>query len=115
ISGLVVDHVKSAAGLFREIAAVLAPQGHAVIAAVHPDMQRMTGSNLEIAASAQDAIRIPGCLHEVDDLLAAARRAGLTLIAKDEPAVTPAMLEQRPEWRRKLGCPALLLLMLAKG
>jgi len=115
ISGLVVDHVASAVRLFTEIGSVLTPQGHAVIAAVHPLMQRMTGSDIEIAASAENAIHIPGCLHEVEDLLAAARHAGLTVIAQDEPAVTPAMLEHRPEWRRKLGCPALLLLALAKG
>ena len=114
VSGLVIDHVASAAQLFTGIASVLAPQGRAVIAAVHPDMQRMTGSDIEIAASDQDAIRIPGCLHEVEDLLTAARHAGLMLIVKDEPSITPAMVEHRPQWRRKLGCPALVLLMLAK-
>jgi ubiquinone/menaquinone biosynthesis C-methylase UbiE len=114
VSGLVIDHVASAQDLFREIAVVLTGQGHAVIAAVHPAMQRITGSDIEVAASDQDAIHIPGRLHEVDDLLAAARLAGLTLVAKDEPPVTPAMLEHRPQWRRKLGCPALVLLVLGK-
>ena len=115
ISGLVIDHVASAKDLFKEIAVVLAPQGHAVIAAVHPDMQRITGSDIVVAASDQYVIRIPGCLHEVEELLTAARHAGLTLIAKDEPPVTPAMLAHRPQWRRKLGCPALVLLVLAKN
>jgi ubiquinone/menaquinone biosynthesis C-methylase UbiE len=115
ISGLVIDHVASAERLFREIAFVLTSQGHAIIAAVHPAIQRITGCDIEIAADTHDAIRIPGCLHEVDDLLEAARHAGLTLIAKEEPEVTAAMLERRPDWRKKLRCPMLLLLVLAKG
>jgi ubiquinone/menaquinone biosynthesis C-methylase UbiE len=114
MSGLVIDHVASAEQLFQEIAGVLTASGRAVVAAVHPDMQRITGWDIEIAAPDQDAIHIPGCLHEVEHLLTAARRAGLTVMAKDEPPITPAMVEHRPGWTRKVGCPALLLLALVK-
>ena len=112
MSGLVVDHVASAERLFDDIAAVLGRGGNAVMAAVHPEMQRITGSDIEI--SMEDRLRIPGHVHEVADLLAAIRKAGLTVTAMEEPHVTAAMLEHRPEWKRKIGRPALLLLALAK-
>lgn len=114
ISGLVIDHVPSPEHLFQEVARVLKAAGRAVVSAVHPDMQRITGCDIEIAADDQATIRIPGRLHEVEDLLTAARRAGLTVMAKEEPPVSPAMVERRPGWKRKLGCPALVLLALAK-
>jgi len=82
------------------------------MAAVHPEMQRITGSDIEL--SREDRLRIPGHVHEVADLLAAVRQAGLTVTAMEEPPVTAAMLERRPEWKRKVGRPALLLLALAK-
>ena len=112
MSGLVVDHVASAERLFDDIATVLGRGGNAVMAAVHPEMQRITGSDIEI--SREDRLRIPGQVHEVADLLAAIRKAGLTVTAMEEPHVTAAMLEHRPEWKRKIGRPALLLLALAK-
>jgi ubiquinone/menaquinone biosynthesis C-methylase UbiE len=114
MSGLVIDHVASAERLFAGIAAVLTPNVNAVITAVHPHMQRLIGCEIEITASDRNTIRIPGRLHEVDHLLAAARCAGLAIVAMDEPRVTAAMVEHRPAWSRKLGCPALLLLALRK-
>jgi ubiquinone/menaquinone biosynthesis C-methylase UbiE len=112
MSGLVVDHVASVQRLFLEVAAVLRSGGNAVIASVHPEMQRITGSDIEI--SRHDSLRIPGHVHEVDDLLAAVRKAGLAVTAVEEPPVTAAMVAHRPDWKRKVGRPALLLLELAK-
>ena len=110
--GLVVDHIASPLRLFGEVAAALRTGGMGVMAAVHPEMQRITGSDIEI--SSEDTLRIPGHVHEVDDLLAAVRKARLTVTALEEPAVTAEMLDHRPEWKRKIGRPALLLLSLAK-
>ena len=114
MSGLVVDHLASAEQLFDEIARLLTPNGHAVVAAVHPDMQRLTGRHLTIQDGTPEAIHIPGHVHEVQDLLAAVGDAGLTVTAMEEPPVTSAMIEHRPAWKHKIGRPALLLLALAK-
>lgn len=111
--GLVVDHIASPLRLFGEVAAALRTGGMGVMAAVHPEMQRITGSDIEI--SGDDTLRIPGHVHEVRDLLAAMRKTGLTVTAMEEPPVTAAMLEHRPGWKRKIGRPALLLLALTKN
>jgi SAM-dependent methyltransferase len=114
MSGLVVDHIASAEQLFDEIATLLTPNGQAVVAAVHPDMQRVTGPDIKIQGGEPEAIHIPGHMHEVHELLAAVSDAGLAVVAMDEPPVTSAMLEHRPAWKNKIGRPALLLLALAK-
>jgi ubiquinone/menaquinone biosynthesis C-methylase UbiE len=113
MSGLVIDHVASPDQLFREIAAVLGKAGRAVVAGVHPDMQRLTGADIDVAGN-EGAVRIPGHIHEVADLVAAAKGAHLTADAIEEPCVTPAMVARRPAWECKLGCPALVLLALVK-
>ena len=115
MSGLVIDHVASIEQLFRELCTVLAPDGHAVVAAVHPDMQRLTGSDIEIPTVDQKTIHIPGHVHEVEHLLTAAREAGMTVIAMDEPRITPLMLKHRPDWTKKVGHCALVLLALGKS
>jgi 2-polyprenyl-3-methyl-5-hydroxy-6-metoxy-1,4-benzoquinol methylase len=114
MSGLVVDHMASAEQLFEEIATLLTPNGHAVVAAVHPDMQRLTGPHITIQEGKPEAIHIPGHMHEVPDLLAAIANAGLAVVAMEEPRVTSAMIEHRPIWKHKTGRPALLLLTLTK-
>jgi SAM-dependent methyltransferase len=114
MSGLVIDHIASAGQLFREMSSVLRVRGHAVVVAVHPDMQRITGRDIAIRGSDDEPIRIPGHIHEVDELLSAAEDAGLAVMAMDEPCVTRAMLEHRPAWKKKIGLPALLLLALQR-
>jgi cyclopropane fatty-acyl-phospholipid synthase-like methyltransferase len=114
MSALVIDHMASAEQWFREISSMLAMDGKAVVAAVHPDMQRLTGWDIEIQSAKDEAIHIPGHIHEVEQLLAGARDAGLTVVAMEEPRVTAAMLEHRPTWSSKLGRSALLLLALTK-
>ncbi len=113
MSGLVLDHIERPAHLFAQIAAMLKPNGRAVVTAVHPDMQRLTGPDIALA-SADRPIRISGYLHEVRDLVAAAQDAKLMVEHIEEPVITEAMVTQRPHWRHKLGCPALLLLALSK-
>ena len=111
MSGLVLDHVASPGQLFRGIAGMLSPRGRAVVAGVHPEMQRVTGPDIDVA-NEQSVVRIHGHIHEVTELLAAVRQANLTVDAIEEPPVTRAMVERRPAWKRKLGCPALILLAL---
>ena len=113
MSGLVLDHIERPEHLFEQIAAVLKPKGRAVVTAVHPDMQRLTGTDIELASN-KGSIRITGHLHEVRDLIVAAQDAKLTIECIEEPVVSEAMVTQRPDWRHKLGCPALLLLALGK-
>jgi hypothetical protein len=96
------------------MSAVLTMQGHAVAAAVHPEMQRITGRDIDIRGGHEGPIHIPGHIDEVNELLAAVHDAGMTVVAMDEPCVTPAMVEHRPGWTSKIGRPALLLLALAK-
>ena len=114
MSGLVIDHMASAQRFFSQISAVLAIQGRAVIAAVHPEMQRLTGRNIDIQRENAETIHIPGHIHEVDRLVAAACDATMAVIAREEPLITTAMLERCPHWTSKVGRPALLLLALEK-
>ena len=114
MSGLVIDHVGSVGQFFRQLSQVLVVGGRAVIAAVHPDIQRITGSDIEVQSKEKRFVQIQGHIHEVRHLLAAAHDAGLTVAVMDEPAVTSAMVEYRPDWKKKLGCRALLLLTLVK-
>jgi SAM-dependent methyltransferase len=115
MSGLLVDHVGSPEQFFKEVSALLVPDGRAVVAAVHPDMQRLTGSDIRVQCGGNEAIDIPGHLHEVEHLLAAAREARLDVVAVEEPRVTTAMVKHRPMWSSKIGRSALLLLALAKS
>jgi len=114
ISGLVIDHVGSVEQFFRQLSQVLVVGGRAVVAAVHPDIQRITGSDIEVQSKEKRFVQIQGHIHEVRHLLAAAHDAGLTVAVMDEPAVTSTMVEYRPDWKKKLGCRALLLLTLVK-
>ena len=114
MSGLVIDHVGSVEQFFRQLSQVLVVGGRAVVAAVHPDIQRVTGSDIEVQSKEKRFVQIHGHIHEVRQLLAAAHDAGLTVAVMDEPAVTSTMVEYRPDWKKKLGCRALLLLTLVK-
>jgi ubiquinone/menaquinone biosynthesis C-methylase UbiE len=114
MSGLVIDHIASAQRIFSEMSAVLTKHGRAVVAAIHPEMQRLTGRHIDIPSRDAESIHIRGHIHEVDQLLAAAREAAMTVLAMDEPLVTTDMLEHCPRWKSKIGRPALLLLALEK-
>lgn len=115
MSGLVIDHMTSVDHWFREISSLLTMNGRVVVSAVHPEMQRITGWDIDIQGCEEEAIHIPGHVHEVEHVLAAARGAGLAVAAMEEPQVTAEMLAHRPTWSRKLGRSALLLLALTKS
>ena len=113
LSGLVLDHVSDLAQFFGEIARVLLPRGRAVVSGIHPDMQRLTGPTIRLNGEA-GAYCIPGVIHEVNDVLRTAKAAGLTIVECHEPAVGPELIARRPQWRDRLGCPALLILALER-
>ncbi|HJU04554.1 MAG TPA: methyltransferase domain-containing protein [Nitrospiraceae bacterium] len=113
VSGLVLDHVTRLDRFFTGVADALAPGGRAVIAAIHPDMQRLTGPAVRFATGDQQC-RIEGIIHEVADVLKAATHAGLSIATCEEPRVTEALVDRHPHWQSRLGSPALLLLVCEK-
>lgn len=113
LCGLVADHVNDLPRFFREMAAVLKVGGRAVVSAVHPQMQRLTGATVAFTTGKQPC-RIAGVIHEVRDIVEAASSAGLGLVEKREPCVNAEVVFHRPEWRSRLGCPALLIVALKK-
>ncbi len=96
MSSLVLDHVEMLEHLFEQIATALKPRGHAVVTAVHPDIQRLTGIDIELAGI-KGSIRITGHLHEARDLIAAALGSKLTVERIEEPVVTQAMVTRRSD------------------
>lgn len=112
VSGLVLDHVERLDRYFDGVARVLRPGGRAVVTAVHPEMQRLTGSLVQFQAGGQ-TYRTEGTIHEIVEILEAARRAGLSVDRCEEPPVDERLVAHRSDWRNRLGCPALLLLALS--
>jgi malonyl-CoA O-methyltransferase len=111
ISGLVLDHVHDLRKFFHGIAGTLKPGGRAVVTAVHPDMQRRTGPTLRFTAAGRE-YRTQGTIHEIQAILAAIEQAGLSVEQLQEPRVDEHLVARRESWKDRLGCPALLLLVL---
>ncbi|MGC3974043.1 MAG: class I SAM-dependent methyltransferase [Nitrospira sp.] len=114
VSGLVLDHVHDLADFFRGIATVLRPGGRAIVTAVHPEMQRKTGSTVRFTAAGRE-FRTAGTIHQKADIVTAVQQAGLAIEQLQEPPVTELLIARRAAWRDRLGCPALLLLALARA
>jgi malonyl-CoA O-methyltransferase len=108
-SGLVLDHLETLDEFFAEIFRVLKPDGRAAVAAIHPEIQRLTGEAVQYEAG-RDAI--PGFVHEVSAMRNAARGAGFDVHGVLEPVITAAMLEQCPQWRERLGLRGCVVLQL---
>ncbi|WP_173046425.1 class I SAM-dependent methyltransferase [Nitrospira sp. KM1] len=113
MSGLVLDHVASPSQFFDQVASALRRDGRAVVSGVHPDMQRLTGADIEVDTRL-GAARIHGHIHEVKSLVEAAEGAGLRVEGIREPPISPAMVQRKPSWEWKLGCPALVLMALTR-
>ena len=111
VSGLVLDHVHDLRRFFDGIAGTLKPGGRAVVTAVHPDMQRLTGPAVRFTAAGRQ-YRTQGIIHEIQDILAAVAQAGLSVNRLEEPRVDEQLVARRETWTNRLGCPALLLLVL---
>lgn len=113
VSGLVIDHVVDLPRFFRELADVLIDGGRAVVSAVHPQMQRLTGSTVTFQDKGRNC-RMEGVIHELPEVLEAAVYAGLSPLDIHEPAVTAEMIVRKPEWSARLGYPALFIVALEK-
>jgi ubiquinone/menaquinone biosynthesis C-methylase UbiE len=113
VSGLVLDHVRDLRQFFHGIAGTLKPGGRAIITAVHPDMQRRTGPTVRFTAAGHE-YHTQGTIHEIQDILTAIERAGLSVEQLQEPRVDEQLIARREAWRDRFGCLALLLLALTK-
>lgn len=111
MSGLVLDHVQNLNAFFRGVAGVLKRDGRAVITAIHPQMQRLTGSFVQFSAAGRE-YHTQGTIHEVSDIVGAIHQAGLSVENIQEPRVDQELIACRPAWRDRSGCPALLMLAL---
>ncbi|CAI4032783.1 Methyltransf_11 domain-containing protein [Nitrospira tepida] len=114
ISGLVLDHVENLHSYFHQIATMLRPGGRLILSTVHPDMQRLTGSNVRFTVQGRH-YQTEGTVHEVYSIANAVRQVGLTVESLLEPSVDQNMVAHRPVWKTRLGCPALVLLAAQKG
>ena len=113
ISGLVLDHVDDLHGFFLQVAAALRPGGRVIMSAIHPDMQRLTGSVVRFTSAGRE-YRTHGVVHEVRSIAEAVHQAGLIPECLLEPCVDRRLLTYRPAWSNRLGCPALVLLAAEK-
>ena len=111
MSGLVLDHVQDLRLFFDGIAGTLKPGGRAIVTAVHPDMQRLTGPTVRFTAAGRE-FHTQGTIHEVRDILAAVAQSNLSVEQLREPPVDQQLVARRETWKNRLGCPALLLLVL---
>lgn len=114
ISGLVLDHVDDLHGFFLQVAAALRPGGRLIISAIHPDMQRLTGSVVRFTSAGRE-YRTHGIVHEVCSITEAVHESGLTPECLWEPCVDQELVTRRPAWSNRLGCPALVLLAAEKS
>ncbi|HEX7089682.1 MAG TPA: methyltransferase domain-containing protein [Longimicrobiales bacterium] len=113
VSGLVLDHLPRLEPCFREVARVLRPGGRAVLAGVHPAMQRRRGADVTFRAGGE-VFRMRGYVHSPRQVRAALAAAGLDVVAEREPAIDAAAAERRPAWRERIGEPALMIFGAAK-
>jgi ubiquinone/menaquinone biosynthesis C-methylase UbiE len=111
VSGLVLDHVRELRLFFDGIARTLKPGGRAVVTAVHPDMQRLTGPTVRFTAAGRE-YHTQGTIHEIREILAAVTQSDLSVEQLQEPPVDQQLVARRETWKNRLGCPALLLLVL---
>lgn len=114
VSGLVVDHVENLRAFFGEVRRVLRPGGRAIITAVHPEIQRITGPSVAFAAEGAK-YQIPANVHQVAEIVGAAEGAGLLIEQQREPRITAAIVERQPAWRDRLNQPGLLILAAKRG
>ena len=114
VSGLVLDHVRDLPAFFLGIATALRPGGRAIVTAVHPDMQRKTGPTVRFTAAGRE-YRTEGTIHEKAEIITAIRQAGLSIHQLEEPSVTEELIARREAWRDRLGCAALLLMVLTRA
>lgn len=80
---LVLEHLASLAKVMRECARVLRPSGRLFLCELHPERQE-AGARARFEGGAGEEVRVPGYPRGVEEHLAAAREAGLTLVELGE-------------------------------
>ena len=113
IAGLVLDHIHDLSAFFRETATVLRPGGRLLVSAVHPDMQRLTGSAVRFTVGGRE-YATPGTTHTVGSITAASRGAGLIPESVQEPRIDHTLVARNPTWGVREGCSALVLFAARK-
>jgi ubiquinone/menaquinone biosynthesis C-methylase UbiE len=112
VSGLVLEHIPDLDGFFGEARRVLRPGGRAVISAMHPAMF-LRGAQARFTDPESGEIVLPGSVpHQVEDFVAAARRAGFGVESVAESAADAALAVRYPRAERYVGWPMLVMMRL---
>ncbi len=112
VSGLVLEHVSDLDGFFGEARRVLRSGGRAVISAMHPAMF-LRGAQARFTDPESGEIVRPGSVpHQVEDFVAAARRAGFGVDSVAESAADAAFAGRYPRAERYVGWPMLVVMRL---
>ena len=113
VSGLVLEHIPDLERFFGEARRVLRSGGRAVISAMHPAMF-LRGAQARFTDPDSGEIVRPGSVaHQVEDFLAAARRAGFGVASVAESAADAAFAARYPRAERYVGWPMLVVLRLS--
>lgn len=112
VSGLVLEHIPDLDGFFGEARRVLRSGGRAVISAMHPAMF-LRGAQARFTDPESGEIVRPGSVpHQVEDFVAAARRAGFGVDSVAESASDAAFAVRYPRAERYVGWPMLVVMRL---
>lgn len=112
VSGLVLEHIPDLDGFFGEAWRVLRPGARAVVSAMHPAMFTR-GAQARFTDPESGEIVRPGSVpHQVEDFVAAARRAGFAVESVAESAADAAFSLRYPRAERYVGWPMLVVMRL---
>jgi len=112
VSGLVLEHIPDLDGFFGEARRVVRSGGRAVISAMHPAMFTR-GAQARFTDPESGEIVRPGSVpHQVEDFVAAARRAGFGVESVAESAADAAFAVRYPRAARYVGWPMLVVMRL---
>jgi len=114
VSGLVLEHLRELDRFFREIHRVLAPDGRAVVSAMHPAMF-LRGSQARFTDPDSGALVQPGSIaHPISAFVMAAVRAGLRLEDFGEYAADEEFAARHPRAGKYVGWPMLVVIALSR-
>jgi ubiquinone/menaquinone biosynthesis C-methylase UbiE len=112
VSGLVLEHVPDLDHFFGEVRRVVRAGGRAVVSAMHPAMFERGAQARFTDPDSGEVVRPGSVPHQVEDFLAAARRAGFAVDGVTESAADAAVAERYPRAARYVGWPMLVVLRL---
>ena len=112
VSGLVLEHIRELDPFFAEIKRVLAPNGRAVVSAMHPAMF-LRGSQARFTDPATGELVQPGSIpHSISAFVMSATRASLQLTDIEEIAPDVDFAAQYPRAEKYIGWPMLVVMKL---